>query len=226
MWNRREFTVASIAALSAPIFAEAANAPAASVVVDLRHEVGPLPHIWSRCAGSDRAAVTLREEWRRDLSRFRNETGVERVRFHGIFADELGVWLAGRTPNFQNVDAVYDGLLERGVQPFVELSFMPRKLASANKKLAFTYNANISPPSSTQAWGEFVGVFVRHLIDRYGINEVRQWYFEVWNEPDLSFFWAGDQTAYHELYKASALAIKQVDKSLRVGGPSTSATRC
>lgn len=225
MWNRREFTAAGIAALSAPLSAEAANASSTKVAIDLRREAGPLPHIWSRCVGSDRAAVTLREEWRRDLSRFRTEAGVERVRFHGILADELGVWVAGRVPNFQNVDAVYDGLLERGVQPFVELSFMPRKLASANKKLAFTYNANISPPASMQAWGDFVGVFVAHLIDRYGINEVRQWYFEVWNEPDLSFFWAGEQADYFALYKAAALAIKQVDREVRVGGPSTSATR-
>ena len=125
------------------------------IQVDLDKEIGKLDHIWSRCAGSDRAAITLREEWRNDLQRFQREAGLERVRFHGIFADELGAWpggLGGRDPNFQNVDAVYDGLLARGVQPFVELSFMPQVLASGRNRFGF-YGANVTPPKSLQDWG-------------------------------------------------------------------------
>ena len=188
--------------------------------VDLSQETGKLDHIWSRCAGSDRAAITLREEWRHDLERFHKETGLERVRFHGILADELGVWTSGKEPNFQNVDAVYDGLLERGVQPFVELSFMPRKLASGPTK-SLLYGANVTPPSSLSDWTDFIGTFVRHLATRYGIGEVRKWYFEVWNEPNLKYFWSGTQADYFDLYKATAAAVKAVDPALKVGGPAT-----
>lgn len=194
------------------------------VVINLKDQAGPLDHIWSRCAGSDRASITLRESWRKDLERFKSETGLERVRFHGILNDDLGVYpggLNGKDPNFQNVDAVYDGILERGIQPFVELSFMPQKLASGTTKLFFTYNANISPPKSAADWGAFIQVFVQHLVDRYGIAEVRQWYFEVWNEPNLKFFFTGTQDQYFEMYKAAALAVKAVDPAIRVGGPST-----
>ena len=230
MWNRREIMGAGAAAFAASSFARTAFGQTAldQVEIDLRRETGALDHIWSRCGGSDRASVTLRESWRHDLDRFRNETGLERVRFHGIFNDDLGVWaggMNGKDPNFQNVDAVYDGLLERGVQPFVELSFMPKKLASGNTKLNFTYNANITPPASPDAWGQFIGVFVRHLIDRYGANEVRQWYFEVWNEPNLTWFFSGTQADYFAMYKAAAQAIKAVDPKLRVGGPSTAAAQ-
>ncbi len=230
MWNRREIMGAGAAAFAASSFARSAFGQTAldQVEIDLRRETGALDHIWSRCGGSDRASVTLRESWRHDLERFRNETGLERVRFHGIFNDDLGVWaggMNGKDPNFQNVDAVYDGLLERGVQPFVELSFMPKKLASGNTKLNFTYNANITPPASPDAWGQFIGVFVRHLIDRYGANEVRQWYFEVWNEPNLTWFFSGTQADYFAMYKAAAQAIKAVDPKLRVGGPSTAAAQ-
>ena len=230
MWNRREIMGAGAAAFAASSFARTAFGQSAldQVEIDLRRETGALDHIWSRCGGSDRASVTLRESWRHDLERFRNETGLERVRFHGIFNDDLGVWaggMNGKDPNFQNVDAVYDGLLERGVQPFVELSFMPKKLASGNTKLNFTYNANITPPASPDAWGQFIGVFVRHLIDRYGANEVRQWYFEVWNEPNLTWFFSGTQADYFAMYKAAAQAIKAVDPKLRVGGPSTAAAQ-
>jgi hypothetical protein len=126
MWNRRDIVKAgaaltTAAALGRPAFAQGGSE---KVTVDLRREVGPLDHVWSRCVGSDRPAMTLREGWRQDLDRFHNEAGLERVRFHGIFADELGVWSAGAKPNFQYVDAIYDGLLERGVQPFVELSYV------------------------------------------------------------------------------------------------------
>ena len=227
MWDRRDVMKAGSAAFGASMLSPAALAQPVQerVEVDLRREIGPLDHIWSRCAGSDRAAITMREPWRQDLDRMRRETGLERVRFHGILDDELGILTMGRSPNFQNVDAVYDGLLERGVQPFVELSFMPKRLASGTKTFGL-YKANVTPPKSLTDWSNFVQAFVRHLIDRYGRAEVRQWYFEVWNEPDLTaWFWAGTQQQYFELYKATALAVKGVDPALRVGGPSTSAVQ-
>jgi xylan 1,4-beta-xylosidase len=185
-----------------------------------------LPHVWEECVGSDRAAITLRESWRHDLQRWQAEAGIKRVRFHGIFNDELGVYptqVLGRpttAPNWQNVDAVYDGLLARGVSPFVELSFMPRRLASGDRKFGF-YAANISPPSSNEAWADFIRSFVTHLLDRYGAASVQSWPFEVWNEPNLPFFWAGTQQQYFELYKATGVAVKSVHPGLQVGGPST-----
>lgn len=198
--------------------------PQVRVDVDLTREIGPLDHIWSRCAGSDRATITLREEWRRDLERFQREVGLERVRFHGIFADEMGIlggYGSGKEPNWQNVDAVYDGLLDRGVQPFVELSFMPQKLASGTEKFGF-YGAGIAPPKDLGQWQAFVEAFLRHLQARYGAAQLRQWYFEVWNEPNLPFFWSGNQRQYFDFYRATATAAKGIDSSLRIGGPSTS----
>lgn len=221
MWTRRELTAAGAlgaASLASPLAAQADE----RVDIDLRKDIGPLAHIWSRAIGSDRAAITLREAWRKDLDRFKSEIGIERVRFHGIFNDELGVGSGG---NFQNINAVYDGLLERRVQPFVELSFMPRRLASGSREFGF-YRANITPPKSLTDWSDFIDRFVRHLIQRYGAKEVRQWYFEVWNEPNLqSWFWAGTQEDYFALYKATALAVKNVDPALRIGGPATSAVQ-
>ena len=227
-WNRRETIGAGLGAALLTAAPALAQTPGESVEVDVRESTGPLDHIWTRCAGSDRAATTLRDGWRRDLERFHQEAGLETVRFHGIFNDELGVWprsvIGGRSdePNFQNVDAVYDGIIERGVRPFVELSFMPSKIASGQSQFGF-YNANVSPPTSSEAWGAFITQFVRHLVERYGLAEVRQWHFEVWNEANLPFFWSGTQAQYFELYKATAVALKGVDAGLKVGGPATSA---
>ena len=197
-----------------------------TVEVDLAKTVGPLDHMWAN-AGSDRAAITLRDHWRKDLTRFHEEAGLKYVRFHGIFNDELGVYASSRqsptdTPNWQNLDRVYDGLVERGVKPLVELSFMPKRLASGESAFGF-YRGNITPPKDLAEWSAFITAFTQHLIARYGIEEVRQWPFEVWNEPNLMLiFWKGNQADYFELYKATVTAVKAVDTGIQVGGPATS----
>jgi xylan 1,4-beta-xylosidase len=228
--DRRDFIRASAAVAAAsitrPLLAESTS-ERQPVFVETRQSIGALPHVWEECAGSDRAAITLRERWRQDLDRWRKEIGLKRVRFHGIFADELGVFApsilnrAKVTPNFQNVFEVYDGLIERGVAPYVEVGFMPKQLASGARTFGF-YNANVSPPTSLEAWSAFITTFIRGLADRYGIAAVRDWPFEIWNEPDLPFFWSGTQQQYFDLYKATATAIKSVDSTIKVGGPATS----
>ncbi|WP_243692142.1 glycosyl hydrolase [Caulobacter sp. BK020] len=234
MLNRRDLiaTAGALATTAAALSssARAASAPLATetVDVDLTADEGALRHIWSECVGSDRAGLTMREEWRLDAKRAHKEAGIKSVRFHGIFNDdEMGVrpkasfGPGAQSYNFQNVDNVYDGVLDSGLKPWVELSFMPTKLASGNANFG-TYHGNITPPASLDDWKAFIAEFVRHLIARYGVDEVRTWYFEVWNEPDLGFFWSGTQAQYFELYKASVEAVKGVDPALKVGGPATS----
>jgi xylan 1,4-beta-xylosidase len=176
--------------------------------------------------GSGRAALTLRDSYRRDLREVKQITAVEYVRFHAIFHDEMGIYDedAQGQPiyNFSYVDQVYDGLLENGVRPFVELSFMPKKLAASPVLHSFWYKPTVAPPKDYVKWDDLVTHFARHLVDRYGIDEVSQWYFEVWNEPNIDF-WAGDpkQATYFELYDHTARAIKAVNSRLRVGGPAT-----
>ena len=182
-------------------------------------ELRKLPHAWEECVGSDRAIVATRAQWLSDLELIKKTTGVKSVRFHGLFNDEMGVWSAGPQPNFLYVDTVFDAMLDRGIKPFVELSFMPAHLASGNKTI-FWYRGNTTPPGNMAQWGELVGALGKHCVDRYGINEVASWNFEVWNEPNIGF-WSGTKAEYMELYRQSATALKGVDRRLRVGGPST-----
>jgi beta-xylosidase len=232
-WNRRQLAVGVASAFVAARMGSDTRAqsrvPLEAVDVDLRREIGSLDHIWSRCAGSDRAEITMREEWRSDARRMREETGLKRVRFHGVLDDKMGVWPRSSIPradkpNFQDVDAVYDGLMDLGLQPWVELSFMPGKLTSGTRTFGM-YRANVTPPRSLGDWHAFVGQFVQHLIQRYGAHEVRQWYFEVWNEPNLPSFWSGTQAQYFELYETTANAVKSVDSKIMVGGPATAAVQ-
>jgi xylan 1,4-beta-xylosidase len=98
---------------------------------------------------------------------------------------------------------------------------MPYDLASGDETV-FWWKGNITPPNNWEHWEWLIQQFVRHVIERYGLDEVRRWYFEVWNEPDLSVFWKNaDFDAYMELYERTVRAIKQVDAALKVGGPAT-----
>jgi xylan 1,4-beta-xylosidase len=200
--------------------------PAETIIVDTHAVSHAFPHYWERMFGSGRASLSLRESYRRDLRTVKDATGFEYIRFHAIFHDELGLYdedLEGQPLyNFSYIDQIYDGLLENGVRPFVELSFMPKKLAAAQVVQSFWYRPVVSPPKDWNKWGDLVSHFAQHLVDRYGIEEVSQWYFEVWNEPNLDF-WAGNpaEATYYQLYDATAHALKSVNARLRVGGPAT-----
>jgi xylan 1,4-beta-xylosidase len=205
-----------------------AQAPVApeTIVIDAAGPSHTFPHFWERVFGSGRAVLSLRESYRSDLKSLKRVTGVQYVRFHNIFHDETGFFDLDQNGlplyNFSYIDQIYDGLLEAGVKPFVELSFMPYKLALNKTPHPFWYRPIPSPPSDYNRWDAMIMAFTRHLIDRYGLGEVQNWYFEVWNEPNLDF-WDGKpaQETYFELYDHTASSIKAISPKLRVGGPAT-----
>jgi xylan 1,4-beta-xylosidase len=199
------------------------------VEIDANAPVTPLPHFWEQMFGSGRAILTLRQSYRDDLRAVKQITDFRYVRFHAILHDEVGVYNEdGRgnpVYNFAYVDQIYDGLLKNGVRPLLEISFMPKKLAFNPDALhAFWYKQNVSPPKSMEGWDDLMKHFAQHLVDRYGIDEVAQWYFEVWNEPNIDF-WNGipRMASYFDLYAHTARALKSVNSRLRVGGPATAA---
>ena len=197
-----------------------------TLVIDAAAPTHPFPHFWEHIFGSGRANLTLRESYRRDLHQVKHATEMEYVRFHAIFLDDMGVYdediEARPVYNFSYVDQAYDGLLQNGVRPFVELSFMPKKLASGDALHAFWYKQNVAPPKDWNKWDDLIFQLTKHLVDRYGRDEVQRWYFEVWNEPNIDF-WVGEpkQATYWELYDHTVAAIKRVNPHLRVGGPAT-----
>ena len=223
LWRRLAFVVST--ALATVQYAQAQE----KVEIDVQAPATPFPHYWEQMFGSGRAILSLRESYRRDLRAVKQVADFRYVRFHAIFHDELGVYNEDEhgnpVYNFSYVDQVYDGLLESGVKPFVEISFMPKKLAFNPDALhPFWYKQNVSPPKSMDRWDDLVKHFVQHLVDRYGIDEVASWYFEVWNEPNIDF-WNGipRQRSYFDLYAHTARDVKSISPRLRVGGPATAA---
>lgn len=177
--------------------------------------------------GSCRANLSLRESYREDLRKTKEITDVKYVRCHGILNDDNGIYdeddKGNPIYNFSYIDQIYDGYLDLGIRPVIELSFMPYKLAAKKEDIfGFWYKPNVSPPKDWKKWDDLIAALCKHLIDRYGIDEVSKWYFEVWNEPNIGF-WAGEPKleTYWKLYDETAKTIKSVDGKLRVGGPST-----
>ncbi len=197
-----------------------------TITIDATAPPHRFPHFWEQMFGSGRAVLSLRDGYRSELRTVKRITDFQYVRFHAILDDENGLYdedAQGRPVyNFSYVDQIYDGLLENGVKPFVELSFMPRKQAASLTPHAFWYKPFPSPPKDPAKWSALMEALTKHLVDRYGNAEVEKWYFEVWNEPNIDF-WNGvpKQATYFTLYDETAKAIKAVDSRLRVGGPAT-----
>jgi xylan 1,4-beta-xylosidase len=199
---------------------------AETIVVDAKAAGKPFPHFWEEMFGSGRANLSMRQSYRDDLDRVRKVTDFRYVRFHAILDDENGVYSedgqGNPVYNWSYVDQIYDGLLDHGIRPFVEISFMPKALAPKAPYHAFWYKPIPSPPDSYARWDALITAFGKHLVDRYGVDEVSQWYFEVWNEPNIDF-WIGRpaQATYFELYDHTARALKAASEKIRVGGPAT-----
>ncbi|MGC2183722.1 MAG: glycosyl hydrolase family 39, partial [Terriglobales bacterium] len=147
--------------------AQASAKPSDVLVIDASAPAHPFPHFWEHMFGSGRANLTLRESYRNDLRQVKQITDLEYVRFHAIFLDDMGVYdedSAGHPIyNFSYVDQAYDGLLQNCVRPFVELSFMPRKLAAKDAPHAFWYKQNVAPPKDWAKWDDLIYQFTKHL---------------------------------------------------------------
>lgn len=201
---------------------------------DLSEKIVDYSKHWEFSVGSCHAALALREDYRRQLKEAHSRLGFRYLRFHGLFHDDMSVlsrslFSSEYLLSFANIDNIYDFLLSIGMKPFVEIGFMPECLKSGNETI-FHYKANITPPRDKDIWVWFIKQFISHLIERYGRDEVRSWYFEIWNEPNLDGenglaggrFWSGTMQDYYELYRITVTAIKEIDPCLRVGGPATS----
>jgi xylan 1,4-beta-xylosidase len=195
------------------------------ISVDYQSVKGPLNTMFKECVGAGRANEGLRADWQQQLTFVKKQCDFKYIRMHGLLTDDMGVYFEDKTGkpiyNWQYIDKLFDFLISIKMKPFVELGFMPKALASGDKTI-FWWKGNITPPKDYHKWADLIKNLVLHFKERYGDEEVKTWYFEVWNEPNLKDnFFTGDQQEYFKLYTVTAEAIKQVSKDYRVGGPAT-----
>ncbi len=199
--------------------------PERVINVDFNQVSKPMNTMYKQCIGAGRANEGLRADWQQQLAYVKKKCDFKYIRMHGLLSDDMAVYREDNKGNpeynYQYVDALYDYLLSIGIKPFVELGFMPSALASGNQTI-FWWRGNVTPPKDYKKWGDLIRNLTQHFTERYGVDEVKTWYFEVWNEPNLSpGFWTGTQDDYFKLYKYSVEAVKSVNPSYKVGGPGT-----
>jgi len=194
------------------------------ISLDFNKIKGNFNTMFKECIGAGRANEGLRADWQQQLAFVKKECDFKYIRMHGLLTDDMGVYREDKNGNpeynFQYIDVLYDYLLSIEMKPFVELGFMPAALASGNQTI-FWWKGNVTPPKDYKKWEDLIRNLTLHFTERYGADEVKTWYFEVWNEPNLSVFWAGTQEEYFKLYMHTVKAIKSVNKEYRVGGPAT-----
>lgn len=179
------------------------------------------------CIGTGRMGLALHQEYQEQMKMVQSLCHFKHIRGHGLFHDDMSIYNVFRDAqgnervsyNFTYLDRVMDGYLDNGLEPFIELGFMPEQLASDEQTL-FYWKAHTVPPRDEGAWCALVQATLRHLMERYGVERVVNWPVEVWNEPNLPGFWKdADKLAYLRLYEITVKAVKEVDSRFRVGGP-------
>ncbi|MCJ8208613.1 glycoside hydrolase [Mucilaginibacter sp. RS28] len=219
-FNKRFFAL--LAAVWITLTVSAQPAKTREISADFKQISGPLNRNFLKCVGAGRANEGLRADWQRQLRMAKQECGFEYIRFHGLLADDMGVYREERgrpVLNWQYIDELFDFLISIKMKPFVEIGFMPAALASGDKTI-FWWKGNITPPKDYNKWNDLIRSLVKHWTERYGREEVKTWYFEVWNEPNLrNLFFSGSHEDYFKLYRETASAVKSVDAVYRVGGP-------
>lgn len=205
--------------------ANAQNDTNRKISINLQQEKGKLNTMFKECIGAGRANEGLRADWQQQLKIAKQDCDFKYLRMHGLLTDDMAVYKEDRQGNpvynYQYIDVLYDYILEIGMKPFVELGFMPSALASGSQTI-FWWKGNVTPPKDYDKWQALIRNLVQHWTDRYGEEEVKTWYFEVWNEPNLApGFWTGTQEDYFKLYQYAASGVKSVNSEYRVGGPAT-----
>lgn len=191
-----------------------------------KDQAAPFNNNATFCIGTGRMGLALHKEYHDQLELVQKDIHFSHIRGHGLFCDDMAIYQVYEEDgvqkveyNFTYLDMVFDDYRSLGLKPFIELGFMPYKLASGDQTI-FYWKGNTTPPADYEKWADLIKATLAHCIERYGIEEVLTWPIEVWNEPNLRGFWKdADMPEYFKLYEVSAKAVKAVDQRLRVGGP-------
>jgi xylan 1,4-beta-xylosidase len=215
--------------------------------VDAAKTIGEMQPVW-RFFGYDEPNYTYMKDGQKLLGQLRSLSSEPvYIRAHNLLTSgdgqpalkwgSTGVYTEddqGRPRyNWTILDHIFDTYLERGVRPYVQIGFMPEALSAHPQPYQHHWTpggrTSIStgwayPPKDYGKWAELVFQWVRHSVERYGQPEVERWYWEVWNEPNISY-WRGTPAEYHKLYDFAVDAVKRALPTARVGGPHVAGPR-
>ncbi len=184
-----------------------------------------LRHTWRTLCTVGSTQDLLDERVQEMLRRMQREVPFHYIKFHGLLSDDMLLYTqdAEGRPflSFVFFDRVMDFLMELKLRPLMQFCFMPSALASDPKKVQFFSHQNTSLPNSMENWRFLIRGVTEHCIRRYGLDEVRQWLFSVWNEPDTTeeMFGFHNPRAFFDFYRQTRETVKAVCPDLRFGTP-------
>lgn len=235
---------AALVAVAAPLAAqEAPPAPIPTeITVDASRREGPVRPVW-RFFGADEPNYATMKDGRTTLETL-GKLAPDRVYFrtHNLLTTGDGTpalkWgstnvytedAAGNPVyDFTIVDRIFDTYRERGIRPYVEIGFMPEAMSVKPKPYQHDFRPGSGsirtgwayPPKDYAKWEELVFQWVRHCVERYGAEEVRTWYFQTWNEPNLpQYYWGGSKEEFFRLHDSAIRGVRRALPDARVGGP-------
>jgi xylan 1,4-beta-xylosidase len=224
--------------------AQAASSFPVRIEVDASKIVAPLPPIW-RYFGADEPNYGTKADGAKLLLELGGlRPGQVYFRAHNLMTTGDGTpdfkWGSTNLYTEHNgkpvydwriVDKIIDTYRTRGIHPYLEIGFMPEALSAAPEGVPYrrewrpgnTYKGITAgwsyPPRDYAKWAELVYQWTRHNVARYGRAEVERWYFEVWNEPNLDFYWVGRPDEFLRLHDYAIGAVRRALPTARVGGP-------
>ena len=247
MTNRSMLAALMAMIFSAATLAHAQESRRVTVTVDATRGAGQLPPVW-RFFGADEPNYATMKDGRKLLGELgKLRPGQVYFRAHNLLSTGDGTpafkWgstniytedAAGNPVyDYRVVDRIIDTYRERGIRPYLQLGFMPEALSSAPAgtpyqhlwRPGFDYRLIATgwtfPPKSYEKWGELIYQWTKHNVERYGADEVSQWYFEVWNEANSKFYWQGTPEQFYQLHDVAVAAVRRALPNARVGGPDT-----
>ena len=197
-----------------------ASATSYTITVDASNPTTGNPRFWAASVGTGTASLTLRPDLQTHYKIANRELGMQRVRGHGVLSDDMGIYKGPGSYDWTNLDVYLNAIVSAGMRPFMELDYMPTALALTGSKIDF--------PKDINTYKQFIQAVVQHCVDKYGADDVGQWYWEVWNEPDYAGSWNGMNATeslaakmadYYALYDATVDAATAVLPNILIGGP-------
>ncbi len=199
-----------------------------TVQVDATKSVGKLDPFWA--SQIIHPTEFLLTEWGRNFVHLLKESGaaLQYIRIYNQPERAIRIGSDGRISyNWDHFDQMADLILSTGNKLEIAFFGMPVELAvhpESVRKRPYGAVVCTSPPKDYKQWEELCADFTRHVIDKYGLREVKKWTFRCWNEPDGGFWYKSDLNEYLKLYDYFAKGVKGVNSEIKIGGPALTST--
>ncbi len=211
------------------------------ILVNCEKEKNTIKNFWNNIHFHPTDAIE--DPWGREILDKASEDGVAKtVRMYAMLEDIVTMDENGTLHyNFRENDTRLDYIVSKGFDVFLSYNFLPpcitensESFQHASKK-GTRYKGKMictSRLKDDSLWEEICYRYTKHIVERYGIDTVKRWYLQCYNEPDLPLFFMtelgelpnnleGRVEEYLRLYRGFTRGVERINQALKCGGPAT-----